>query len=115
MDLGYSGISTGTSAVPVGTITNAFGSYDCVMISNNSNNSNNDSNNNNDNNNMQVKIAVFEVSRDELGNIISSKFTKEFWVEKINNVSIDLLAAKELGPDFDPNSIVVKEIFTVYL
>lgn len=65
--------------------------------------------------NMQAKLVVFKVKRDEKGNVISSEFVKEFWVEKLPNVSIELLAVKELDPEFDPNDIVIKELLTVYL
>ena len=64
---------------------------------------------------MQVKIGIFKVKRDEDNNIISSEFVKEFWAEKIEGVSIDLLAAKELEDNFNPKEVVVKEIYTVNL
>jgi hypothetical protein len=64
---------------------------------------------------MQSKLVVFKVERDEKGDVKSSTFLKEFWVEKLPNVSIELLAVKELEPGFEPNDIVVKEILTVYL
>lgn len=64
---------------------------------------------------MQVKIGIFKVKRDEDNNIISSEFVKEFWAEKIDGVSIDLLAAKELEDNFNPKEVVVKEIYTVNL
>jgi hypothetical protein len=65
--------------------------------------------------NMQSKLVVFKVERDEKGDVKSSTFLKEFWVEKLPNVSIELLAVKELEPGFEPNDIVVKELLTVYL
>lgn len=68
---------------------------------------------NNQNMAQQVKVAVFEVTRDEDGKITSSKFLKELWVEKKNGISIDLVVAKELDKDFDPQNIVVREIHTV--
>jgi hypothetical protein len=64
---------------------------------------------------MQAKIGIFKVKRDEDNNIISSEFVKEFWAEKIEGVSIDLLAAKELEDNFNPKEVVVKEIYTVNL
>lgn len=64
--------------------------------------------------NMQAKLVVFKVKRDEKGNVISSEFVKEFWVEKLPNVSIELLAVKELDPGFDPKDIIIKELLTVY-
>ena len=62
---------------------------------------------------QQVKVAVFEVTRNEDGKIESSKFLKELWVEKKNGISVDLVVAKELDKDFDPQNIVVREIYTV--
>lgn len=64
---------------------------------------------------MQVKIVIFKVKRDEDNSIISSEFVKEFWAEKIDGVSIDLLAAKELEDSFNPKEVVVKEMYTVNL
>jgi hypothetical protein len=65
--------------------------------------------------NMQAKLVVFKVERDEKGDVKSSTFLKEFWVEKLPNVSIELLAVKELEPGFEPNDIVVRELLSVYL
>lgn len=64
--------------------------------------------------NMQAKLVVFKVTRDEKGNVTSSEFLKEFWVEKLPNVSIELLAVKELDPGFDPKDIVIREILAVH-
>jgi hypothetical protein len=64
---------------------------------------------------MQVKLAIFKVERDEKGDVKSSKFLKEFWTERLPNVSIELLAVKELESGFEPNDIVVREIQSVYL
>ena len=63
--------------------------------------------------NMQAKVAIFKVERDEDGKVTSSSFLKEFWVEKLPNVSLELTVVKELEPDFDPKTIVIKEINTV--
>ena len=68
--------------------------------------------NSNDNMNVQAKIAIFEVARDEKGNINSSKFKVEFWMEKKKGASIELAAAKYLSKDFDPDLIVVKELYS---
>lgn len=65
--------------------------------------------------NMQTKVAIFKVARDEDGKITSSEFLKELWVEKLPNVSLDLLVVKELEPGFDPKTIVIKDIMTVSL
>jgi len=62
----------------------------------------------------QVKVAVFTITRDEDTNEInSSKFLKEFWVEQKNGVSIDLIVAKHLDKDFDPEFTVIKVLSTV--
>lgn len=62
----------------------------------------------------QVKVAVFTITRDEDTNEInSSKFLKEFWVEQKNGVSIDLIVAKQLDKDFDPEFTVIKVLSTV--
>ena len=62
----------------------------------------------------QVKVAVFSITRDEDTNEInSSKFLKEFWVEQKNGVSIDLIVAKQLDKDFDPETTVIKVLSTV--
>jgi hypothetical protein len=62
----------------------------------------------------QVKVAVFTITRDQDTNEInSSKFLKEFWVEQKNGVSIDLVVAKHLDKDFDPETTVIKVLSTV--
>ena len=66
---------------------------------------------NNNDMNTQAKIAIFEVTRNDKGIINSSKFKLEFWIEKKNGVSIDLAAAKYLPDDFDPDLIIVKELY----
>ena len=63
----------------------------------------------------QSKIAIFEVTRDKKTNeITSSKFLQELWVEVKQGISFDLVAAKQLKGDFDPETIVVKEIQSIY-
>lgn len=66
-------------------------------------------------NNMvkQVKVAVFTVKRNDKNEIISSEFIKEFWVENKNGGSIVLAAAKHLDMDFDPDTTVIKEIYSI--
>jgi len=66
-------------------------------------------------NNMvrQVKAAVFTVERNEDNKVVSAKFIKEVWVEIKNGSSLDLAVAKELDKDFDPSTIVVREIYSV--
>jgi glycerate kinase len=63
---------------------------------------------------QQVKVAVFTITRDvDTNEITSTKFVKELWVEKKNGTSIDLIVAKQLDADFDPETTVVKELFTI--
>ena len=66
-------------------------------------------------NNMvrQVKAAVFTVERNEDNKVVSAKLIKEVWVEIKNGSSLDLAVAKELDKDFDPSTIVVREIYSV--
>jgi hypothetical protein len=62
----------------------------------------------------QVKVAVFTITRDvDTNEINSTKFVKELWVEKKNGTSIDLIVAKQLDADFDPETTVIKELFTI--
>jgi hypothetical protein len=62
----------------------------------------------------QVNVAVFTITRDAVTNEINStKFVKELWVEQKNGTSIDLLVAKELGNDFDPELTIIKVLATV--
>ena len=62
----------------------------------------------------QVKVAVFTITRDEDTNEInSSKFVKELWVEQKNGASIDLIVAKHLDENFDPETTVIKVITSV--
>jgi hypothetical protein len=72
---------------------------------------------NQNSNNMtpkQVNVAVFTITRDEDTNEINStKFLKELWIEQKNGTSIDLLVAKQLGSDFDPELTIIKVLSTV--
>ena len=62
----------------------------------------------------QVHVAVFTITRDEDTNEINStKFLKELWIEQKNGTSIDLLVAKQLGSDFDPELTIIKVLSTV--
>jgi hypothetical protein len=65
-------------------------------------------------NTQQVKVAVFTITRDvDTNEITSTKFVKELWVEKKNGTSIDLIVSKQLDADFDPETTVIKELFTI--
>ena len=62
----------------------------------------------------QVNVAVFTITRDEDTNEINStKFVKQLWIEQKNGTSIDLLVAKQLGNDFDPELTIIKILSTV--
>jgi hypothetical protein len=63
--------------------------------------------------NKQVKVAVFTVERNDKNEVISSTFVKEFWVENKNGSSIILAAAKQLDKDYDPDTTIIREIFSV--
>ena len=63
----------------------------------------------------QTKVAVFKVERhSEKGTVIKSTFMEEIWVERISGVSLELLAAKDIK-EFDPLTMVIKEIYSVSL
>jgi hypothetical protein len=63
----------------------------------------------------QSKIVIFEVTRDKKTNeITSSKFLKELWVEVKPGISLDLVAAKHLHSEYNPENIVVREIQSLY-
>jgi len=62
----------------------------------------------------QVNVAVFTITRDvDTNEINSTKFLKQLWIEQKNGTSIDLLVAKQLGNDFDPETTVIKVLSTV--
>jgi len=67
----------------------------------------------NSNDNMskqQVKVAVFRVTRDEFGNIESSQFLEEMWIEQTPGKSIDFAVAKQLEEDVEADEIVIKHL-----
>ena len=72
---------------------------------------------NQNSNNMtprQVNVAVFTITRDaDTNEINGTKFVKQLWVEQKNGASIDLIVAKELDKDFDPETTVIKVLTTV--
>ena len=62
----------------------------------------------------QVHVAVFTIKRDKDTNEINlTTFLKELWVEQKNGTSIDLLVAKHLDKDFDPENTIIKVLSTV--
>lgn len=68
---------------------------------------------NSNNMNTQSFVAVFTVERNEDNEVISSKFVKELWVEQKPGTSLELAVAKQLDKDFDPETTVIKTIYTV--
>jgi hypothetical protein len=67
------------------------------------------------NKNQQVKVAVFKITRNAIGDIASSEFLEEFWIQKKSGVSIDYTVAKLLKGDYPADEIVIREILTVSL
>jgi hypothetical protein len=62
----------------------------------------------------QVHVAVFTIKRDKDTNEINStKFVKELWIEQKNGTSIDLIVAKQLDKDFDPETTIIKVLSTL--
>ena len=62
----------------------------------------------------QVNVAVFIITRDaDTNEINSTKFLKELWLEQKNGTSIDLLVAKQLDKNFDPETTIIKVLSTV--
>ena len=114
---GYSGNINGYLGTSTTTITDGLG----LTLSGNS--TNNYSNNLGQSvavtpvNKMtpkQVNVAVFTIKRDAVTNEINStKFWKELWIEQKNGTSIDLLVAKQLDKDFDPEFTIIKVLSTV--
>lgn len=106
---GYSGTINGYSGTNITTITDGSG----LTLQGNStlNYSNQIQNNMRP---TQAKVAVFTITRDsDTNEINSTKFVKELWVEQKNGTSIDLIVAKHLDKDFDPETTVIKVLSTV--
>jgi hypothetical protein len=111
------GITTGTSTIAGGypgtSINTIADGYSGLTLSGNStiNFSNQIQNNMTP---KQVHVAVFTIKRDKDTNEINSTtFVKELWVEQKNGTSIDLLVAKKLDKDFDPENTIIKVLSTV--
>ena len=62
---------------------------------------------------QQVKVAVFLVKRNEENEIISSTIIDELWIEKKPSKSIEFAVAKNLKGDYEPNEIVIKELWQI--
>lgn len=62
----------------------------------------------------QVKAALFTVTRDQKTNeIIDSEFVKEFWVKQKPGVSFEVAASFANGYAIDPDTEVIRELFSV--
>lgn len=101
-----SGISTGvypdTPITVAGNTSMGYINPSSKLIISNSNNMN-----------IQSFVAVFTIERNEDNKVISSKFVKELWVEQKPGTSLELAVAKQLDKDFDPETTVIKTLYTV--
>lgn len=105
----YSGTINGYSGTSITTITDGSG---LTLQGNSTLNYSNQIQNNMTP--KQVHVAVFTITRDsDTNEINSTKFLKELWVEQKNGTSIDLLVAKQLDKDFDPETTIIKVLSTV--
>jgi hypothetical protein len=111
INTGYSGTINGYSGTNITTITDGSG---LTLQGNSTINFSNSISNSINMTPKQVNVAVFTITRDEDTNEINStKFLKELWIEQKNGTSIDLLVAKQLGNDFDPELTIIKVLSTV--
>ena len=106
---GYSGNINGYSGTSITTITDGSG---LTLQGNSTLNYSNQIQNSMTP--KQVNVAVFTIKRDSKTNEINStEFVTQLWIEQKNGTSIDLLVAKQLGTDFDPETTVIKVLSTV--
>jgi hypothetical protein len=59
---------------------------------------------------QQVKVAVFEIERNEDQEVVSTKFVKELWLEHKPKANLTLAVAKDLAKDVDLDKIVIREL-----
>ncbi len=113
--LGYSGtVSTNLNTPSTMTITGTSTDSGVVLRGNSTINYSSLTVSSNNMRPTQVKVAVFTITRDvDTNEINSTKFLKELWVEQKNGASIDLIVAKHLDKDFDPETTVIKVLSTV--
>lgn len=70
----------------------------------------------NQNQMRQVKAVLLKVVKDPDTNaIIDSTVDLEFWVKQKSDVSFELAAMSQLGRVIDPETEVLKEIYSIYL
>ena len=109
VNTGYSGTINGYSGTNITTITDGSG----LTLQGNSTLNYSISNSINMTP-RQVNVAVFTITRDEDTNEINgTKFVKQLWVEQKNGASIELIVAKQLNSDFDPETTIIKVLTTV--
>ena len=61
----------------------------------------------------QVKVAIFNVTRDENYEIIDSTFAQELWVKQKNGVSLEAATMKQLGFVIDPDKEIIREVLSI--
>jgi hypothetical protein len=107
--------TTGISTIPWGSGTATIQDYSGLTLSGNStiNYSHLNLTHINHMRTQQVHVAVFTVERNDKNEINSTKFVKELWVEQKNGTSLDLLVAKQLDKEFNPETTVIRALCTV--
>ena len=61
----------------------------------------------------QVKVAIFNVTRDENYEIIDSAFDQEVWVCQKKGVSLEAATMKQLGYVIDPDVKIIREVLSI--
>lgn len=61
----------------------------------------------------QVKVAIFNVTRDENYEIIDSTFDQEVWVCQKKDVSLETATMKQLGYVIDPDVKIIREVLSI--
>jgi hypothetical protein len=61
----------------------------------------------------QVKVAIFNVTRDENYEIIDSAFDQEVWVCQKKGVSLEAATMKQLGYVIDPDLKIIREVLSI--
>jgi hypothetical protein len=61
----------------------------------------------------QVKVAIFNVTRDENYEIIDSSFDQEIWVCQKKGVSLEAATMKQLGYVIDPDVKIIREFLSI--
>jgi len=61
----------------------------------------------------QVKVAIFNVTRDENYDIIDSAFDQEVWVCQKKGVSLEAATMKQLGYVIDPDVKIIREVLSI--